>query len=53
VLAEHIQRGWAAGSDVPIELKTWSLLTLRDGELARMVLIMDRDDALEAAGLSE
>jgi ketosteroid isomerase-like protein len=53
VLAEFIQRGWSAGSDVPVELPTWSLMTLRDGELTRMELFMNRDDALEAAGLSE
>jgi ketosteroid isomerase-like protein len=53
VLAEFIQRGWSAGSDVPVELPTWSLMTLRDGELTRMELFMNRDAALEAAGLSE
>ena len=53
VLAEFIQRGWSAGSDVPVELPTWSLMTLRNGELARMELFMNRDAALEAAGLSE
>jgi ketosteroid isomerase-like protein len=53
VLAEFIQRGWTAGSDVPVELPTWSLSTLRDGELTRMELFMNRDAALEAAGLSE
>jgi ketosteroid isomerase-like protein len=53
VLAEFIQRGWTAGSDVPVELPTWSLSTLRDGELTRMELFMNRNDALEAAGLSE
>ena len=53
VLAEFIQRGWSAGSDVPVELPTWSLMTLRDGELTRMELFMNRDAALEAAGLGE
>jgi ketosteroid isomerase-like protein len=53
VLAEFIQRGWSAGSDVPVELPTWSLITLRDGEPTRMELFMNRDAALEAAGVSE
>jgi ketosteroid isomerase-like protein len=53
VLAEFIQRGWTAGSDVPVELPTWSLLTLRNGSFVRNELFMDRDAALEAAGLSE
>jgi ketosteroid isomerase-like protein len=53
VLAEFIQRGWTAGSDVPIELPTWSLTTYRDGSVVRTELFMNRDDALSAAGLSK
>jgi ketosteroid isomerase-like protein len=53
VLAEFIQRGWTAGSDVPIELPTWSLTTYRDGNVLRTELFMNRDDALSAAGLSK
>src|SRR6478736_6943244 len=31
VLVEFIQRGWTAGSDVPVQLRTWSVSTVRDG----------------------
>jgi ketosteroid isomerase-like protein len=53
VLVEFIQRGWTAGSDVPVELPTWSISTLRDGTLVRVEVFMNRRAALEAAGLSE
>jgi ketosteroid isomerase-like protein len=53
VLIEFIQRGWTAGSDVPVELRTWSLATVRDGNLVRVQLFQNRGDALEAAGLRE
>ncbi len=53
VLTEFIQRGWTAGSDVPVETRTWSLWTLKDGDLIRNQLFQNRSDALEAAGLSE
>jgi ketosteroid isomerase-like protein len=51
LLAEFVQRGWTAGSDVPVELPSWSLATFRDGSLLRMELFMNRDAAAEAAGL--
>ena len=53
VLVEFIQRGWTAGSDVPVELRTWSLLTVRDGNPVRLQLFQNRPDALEAAGARE
>jgi ketosteroid isomerase-like protein len=53
VLIEFVQRGWAAGSDVPVELPSWSLATVRNGNLVRSQLFMNRSEALEAAGLSE
>jgi ketosteroid isomerase-like protein len=53
VLAEFIQRGWTAGSAVPVELSTWSLSTLRDGSFVRIELFMDRGAAVQAIGLSE
>jgi ketosteroid isomerase-like protein len=51
VLAEFVQRGWTAGSDAPVELPSWSLTTFREGSLVRMELFMNRDAAVEAAGL--
>ena len=53
VLVEFIQRGWTAGSDVPVELRTWSVTTVKDGNFLRTLLFQNRNDALEAAGLSE
>jgi ketosteroid isomerase-like protein len=53
VLVEFIQRGWTAGSDVPVETRTWSLSTVKDGDFIRTQLFQNRSDALEAAGLSE
>jgi ketosteroid isomerase-like protein len=53
VLVEFIQRGWTAGSDVPVELRTWSVSTVRDGNFLRTLLFQDRNDALQAAGLLE
>src|SRR5262245_58450650 len=53
LLVEFIQRGWRAGSDVPVEVPTWSISTLRDRTLVRVQLFGNRPAALEAAGLSE
>ena len=53
VFVEFIQRGWPAGSDVPVEVRTWSVSTVRDGRFLRTLLFLNRNDALEAAGLSE
>jgi hypothetical protein len=39
--------------DVPVELRTWSVSTVKDGNFLRTLLFQNRDDALEAAGLSE
>src|SRR6476620_11280899 len=35
VLIEFVQRSWSAGSAVPVELRTWSLATVRGGKLLR------------------
>ena len=53
VFVEFIQRGWMAGSDVPVETLTWSVSTVRDGRFLRTLLFQNRNDALEAAGLSD
>jgi ketosteroid isomerase-like protein len=52
VLIEFVQRGWTAGSDVPVELRTWSVSTIKDGDLARAQLFQNRSEAFEAAGLA-
>ena len=53
VFVEFIQRAWMAGSDVPVETLTWSVSTVRDGRFLRTLLFQNRNDALEAAGLSD
>jgi len=53
VLAEFVQRGVPRGGSSPVEVRTWSLTTRRDGHIRRVELFLSRDQALEAAGLSE
>lgn len=53
VLVEFIQRGQPRGGDTPVELRTWSVTTHREGIVARFELFQNRAQALEAAGLSD
>jgi ketosteroid isomerase-like protein len=46
-------RGRGKRSKVPIEQPFWMVTTLRDGLAVRVQNYVDRDEALEAAGLSE
>ena len=46
-------QGRGRGSGVPVELGMTHLLTIRDGKFVRMRQFLDRERALEAAGLSE
>ncbi len=45
--------GRGATSGIPIDMELAHLYTIRDGKAAKVVEYMDRDEALEAAGLSE
>ena len=45
--------GHGATSGIPIEMELGHLYTMRDGKAAKLVEYMDRNEALEAAGLSE
>ena len=51
VVVEFVQRGWSGGAEAPVELRTWDVLTVRDGALRRSELFVKRAQALEAAGL--
>jgi ketosteroid isomerase-like protein len=42
-----------AGSGVPVEFDRWDLMTIRDGKFSRAEVYLDRDHALEAAGLAK
>ena len=44
-------RGTSSGAE--LEMRPGQLFTFRDGKIARQEVYLDRDDALEAAGLSE
>ena len=44
--------GHGAASGIPLEMELAHLYTMRDGKAAKVVEYMDRDEALEAAGLS-
>ena len=50
VVATHGGRGRASGA--PVEGETAYVYTVRDGKVCRVELFADRDEALEAAGLS-
>jgi ketosteroid isomerase-like protein len=41
------------GSGVPVDQRVFSVLTVRDGKVARIDDHTERADALEAAGLSK
>jgi ketosteroid isomerase-like protein len=45
--------GHGAASGIPLEMELAHLYTMRDGKAAKVAEYMDRDEAREAAGLSE
>jgi ketosteroid isomerase-like protein len=47
------ESGRGKGSGVEIDQHTFFLYTLRDGLIVHTVVLINRDEALEAAGLSE
>jgi ketosteroid isomerase-like protein len=49
--AHHHARGKTSGIDV--EMTNWQVFTLRDGAIIRHAMYASREEALEAAGLSE
>jgi ketosteroid isomerase-like protein len=51
VLTLH-QRAKGKASEIELEVKTFSVYTLRDGKVIRMEFFTDRDAALEAAGMT-
>jgi len=53
VLAFFHQRATGRASGAPVELRMATLYELDDGRVVRMRHFMDRDEALEAAGLAE
>jgi ketosteroid isomerase-like protein len=53
IVSEWASRGRGESSGVPIEWTTFAVLRMRDGKIVRADGFLSRDDALEAAGLSE
>jgi ketosteroid isomerase-like protein len=46
-------RGRGVGSEVPIEQRSWHVVTWREGRVIRLRAFLREAEALEAAGLSE
>jgi ketosteroid isomerase-like protein len=53
VLVVHYERGRGRGSGTPFECRSAALYTLRADKVARLQYFDTREEALEAAGLSE
>ena len=53
VLAVVHERASGRCSGIAFDNRVFAVWTLRNGEIARMGVYLDRDEALEAAGLSE
>ncbi|MGA8804899.1 MAG: nuclear transport factor 2 family protein [Solirubrobacterales bacterium] len=53
VLMAASARGRGRGSGLPVERPSWEVLWLADGLITRRQVFWTRDEALEAAGLSE
>ncbi len=46
-------RGHGAGSDIPLDERIWQLVRWRQGKCVWLRTFSTREEALEAAGLSE
>ena len=46
------QRAKGSSSGIEVEIKSWNVYTFRDGKLTRIQLFLEREPALEAAGLT-
>jgi ketosteroid isomerase-like protein len=53
VLARFHQSARGEASGVPVEEDWWFVYAVEDGKIARVEMYRSRDEALEAAGLSE
>ena len=53
VFTENVLTAHGKGSGAPTELRYWALYWIREGKIARRQVFWNRDEALEAAGLSE
>jgi ketosteroid isomerase-like protein len=53
VFTENALTAHGKGSGVPTELRYWAVYWIREAKIARRQVFWNRDEALEAAGLSE
>ena len=53
VVAGLVHRGRGRGSGADVEMREWHVFLIRKGKIASVHEYRNRDDALEAAGLSE
>jgi ketosteroid isomerase-like protein len=53
VFSEWTGRGLGQASGVPIRWRTFAAVHVRDGKIVRLQAYLDRNEALEAAGLWE
>jgi ketosteroid isomerase-like protein len=53
VFTENLVSGRGKGSGVPVELRWWRVYWIAEGKIARRQVFWAREEALEAAGLSE
>ena len=53
VLVTFLQRGRPRGSQTVVEGRWWCVVTLHEGEFARVAVFPERAQALEAVGLRE
>jgi ketosteroid isomerase-like protein len=52
VVAGLVHRGRGRGSSAEVEMREWNVFLIRDGKIASVHEYRERQDALEAAGLS-
>ena len=53
VVAGLVHRGRGRGSSAEVEMREWNVLLIREGRIASVHEYRDREEALQAAGLSE
>ena len=53
VFTENVLTARGKGSGVPTELRYWAVYWVKQGKIARRQVFWNKDEALEAAGLSE
>jgi uncharacterized protein len=53
VVAGLVHRGRGRGSSAEVEMREWNVFRIREGRIVSVHEYLDREEALQAAGLSE